>query len=51
MAAARGANDKMRRRVIFPIVTQLIEIFSAQMVFFDAVCADYFCVFCGKVFA
>lgn len=29
-------------------IAQLIEIFSAQMMLFDAICADYLLIFCGK---
>ena len=30
-------------------IAQLIEIFSAQMMLFDAFCADYLWVFCGNL--
>ena len=34
---------------VFPsIIAQLIEIFSAQIMLFDAICADYLWVFCGN---
>ena len=29
-------------------IAQLIERFSAQMMLFDAICADYLWIFCGK---
>ncbi|MBR3492093.1 MAG: hypothetical protein IKH44_07345 [Bacteroidales bacterium] len=41
MAVVKGATDKLRKWVKMPIVAQLIERFSAQMVVFNAVCADY----------
>lgn len=40
-AVVKGATDKLRKWVKMPIVAQLIERFSAQMVVFNAVCADY----------
>ena len=40
--------DKLRKWVKIPIIAQLIERFSAQMMLFDAICADYFWIFCGK---